>query len=401
MCIRDSSYSLVFSRTKADTYTSGGNETAINIDYAIGAKYTSTTVPSFLNLAPNSSARITFYHAVASSASAISSEMNRENGDVAIGNIEYISYLDNFTIKLEDENYDFFSGEIHKTNQSFPEDFYFDFSGKLGDSYLDDKYYFGNKTSGYIKNIGQNQYLEMIPSEKVEGYTYIYDNETTSDATQNLGMGWVHFNNTQNFILKNFKVYNDESGIGGVSVHYNGSNITSEDSLKLFYVFSNATPEYIDGWMLPISKGYKPEVNFFTPNQPPVIQNFSYSQKPAIFKQKTNFTANITDNVEVKNATISIHNGTSYNNYTMNYSMSNKLFYFVLENNTDWYAGTYNITIYAYDNIENPAEPYKTNFTIAPYVSISLTKFPLNFTNVEAGQTTQAQADKGLSLIHI
>ncbi|MBW2999549.1 hypothetical protein KY339_02650, partial [Candidatus Woesearchaeota archaeon] len=91
----------------------------------------------------------------------------------------------------------------------------------------------------------------------------------------------------------------------------------------------------------------------------PVINQINDAPDPVDREAAINFTANVTDNVNVSAAWVEIQ-GT---NYSMTQSGSTDIWYYDILD-TDITAGTYNYTVYANDTYGNNATPQAGNFTI-------------------------------------
>ncbi|GEM_PF-6979155 len=102
--------------------------------------------------------------------------------------------------------------------------------------------------------------------------------------------------------------------------------------------------------------------------QAPNITNISDAPDPVNYSKIINFTANITDNIQIDDVWISINN----TNYTMNYSSGNKLYYLDTFN-TSTFPRTYNYTVYVNDtsnNIASKTGNFTINDTIPPAINL-------------------------------
>jgi hypothetical protein len=122
----------------------------------------------------------------------------------------------------------------------------------------------------------------------------------------------------------------------------------------------------------------------------PVINEINDTPDPVDPGATINFTANVTDNVDVSAAWVGIE-GT---NYSMTQSGSTDIWYYDTFD-TNIAPGTYNYTVYANDTTNNPATPVSGNFTINTLISLSLTSAPINFTSVQPGNTVNASVGFG------
>jgi hypothetical protein len=121
----------------------------------------------------------------------------------------------------------------------------------------------------------------------------------------------------------------------------------------------------------------------------PVINNISDTPDPVDPGATINFTANVTDNVNV-NATWVEISGT---NYSMTQSGSSDIWYYDTFD-TNIAAGTYDYTVYANDTYGNTATPVSSNFTINSLISLSLEQIPVAFGNTTI-PVTDRRADNG------
>lgn len=122
----------------------------------------------------------------------------------------------------------------------------------------------------------------------------------------------------------------------------------------------------------------------------PVINSINDTPDPTNPGDTINFTANVSDNVNVDTVLVQIE-GT-------NYSMSGtepSYWYDTLDTSA-YTPGTYTYTVYANDTYGNWATPLAGNFTINTLVSIDLTQIPIDFGNTTIPVYNRS-ADNGTS----
>lgn len=107
----------------------------------------------------------------------------------------------------------------------------------------------------------------------------------------------------------------------------------------------------------------------------PVINSINDTPDPTNPGDTINFTANVSDNVNVDTVLLEIE-GT---NYTM--SGTEPSYWYDTLDTSAYAPGTYAYTVYANDTYGNWATPLDGNFTINTLVSIDLTQIPIDFGN--------------------
>ena len=211
-------------------------------------------------------------------------------------------------------------------------------------------------------------------------FSFYYETQGTFETGEYLGAGW--WNGTAwNPVLNtsNINTYTFSSTLLGDSASDN-----PDFKIRVFCL-NDKTNEYCIWDNITVNGTLAGDTTL------PVINQINATPDPVDYGQTINFTANVTDDTAVDTVLIEINS----TNYTMTQQGTSDIYYYDLFNNTLFYAGTYNYTVYANDTSNNNATPKTGNFTINELISIETTGIPINFSSVFAGDTVNASVDQG------
>ncbi len=290
--------------------------------------------------------------------------------DVTTGPDVTTSFNSTITMRDEDVDYLVYTLLNFDLNTQNISDIWSDLAGTLGSSVSDDRYHLEDGTDGLVSSLTKDQWSNYATQSN---YSLIYDNSTSSDAVNDSVIAWVRFNESENITFQDAGLWNDSTyNTGGFRIRYNTTNATAADEVNYILAFTKGYWKTVDRWMPTIEAGNFPTVNFMTAppeSTPPSVTNIIITPQKVSNGTvlKINVTVTDSSNVSVVKAGIYYPNGTLWQNLIMG---NETVDVYNCSLTAQFYPhGTYNVTIWANDTLNNINNTEKSWFT--PYLILS------------------------------